>query len=128
MSEMSTQITSVRLARDRLRLFVGPMAFVLLAAAAAASGLLLRGPTGIVLVALGGLAALVAAYLAALVTSYRLLVEPGTLTLKWLGGERRYRLVRGPVTRVAVKGPGASLTRAPTRPMASVSRFLDSAS
>jgi hypothetical protein len=108
MSEMSTQITSVRLARDRLRLFVGPMAFVLLAAAAAASGLLLRGPTGIVLVALGGLAALVAAYLAALVTSYRLLVEPGTLTLKWLGGERRYRLVRGPVTRVAVKGPGAA--------------------
>jgi hypothetical protein len=108
MSEMSTQITSVRLARDRLRLFVGPMAFVLLAAAAVAGGLVLRGPTGIVLVALGGLAALVAAYLAALVTSYRLLVEPGTLTLKWLGGERRYRLVRGPVTRVAVKGPGAA--------------------
>jgi hypothetical protein len=108
MSEMSTQITSVRLARDRLRLFVGPMAFVLLSAAAVAGGLLLRGPTGIVLVALGGLAALVAAYLAALVTSYRLLVEPGTLTLKWLGGERRYRLVRGPVTRVAVRGPGAA--------------------
>lgn len=108
MSEMSTQITFVRLARDRLRLFVGPMAFVLLSAAAVAGGLLLRGPTGIVLVALGGLAALVAAYLAALVTSYRLLVEPGTLTLKWLGGERRYRLVRGSVTRVAVKGPGAA--------------------
>ena len=108
MSEMSTQITSVRLARDRLRLFVGPMAFVLLSAAAVAVGLLLRGPTGIVLVALGGLAALVAAYLAALVTSYRLLVEPGTLTLKWLGGERRYRLVRGSVTRVAVRGPGAA--------------------
>jgi hypothetical protein len=108
MSEMSTHITSVRLARDRLRLFVGPIAFVLLSAAAVAGGLLLRGPTGIVLVALGGLAALVAAYLAALVTSYRLLVEPGTLTLKWLGGERRYRLVRGAVTRVAVRGPGAA--------------------
>jgi hypothetical protein len=108
MSEMSTQITSVRLARDRLRLFVGPIAFVLLSAAAVAGGLLLRGPTGIVLVALGGLAALVAAYLAALVTSYRLLVEPGTLILKWLGGERRYRLVRGSVTRVAVRGPGAA--------------------
>ena len=108
MSEMSTQITSVRLARDRLRLFVGPMAFVLLSAAAVAGGFLLRGPAGIVLVALGGLAALVAAYLAALVTSYRLHVEPGTLTLKWLGGERRYRLVRGSVTRVAVRGPGAA--------------------
>ena len=108
MSEMSTQISSVRLARDRLRLLVGPMAFVVVSAAAVAGGLLLRGPAGIVLMALGGLAALVAAYLVALVTSYRLLVEPGALTLKWLGGERRYRLVRGSVTRVAVKGPGAA--------------------
>jgi hypothetical protein len=108
MSEMSTQITSVRLARDRLRLFVGPIAFVAISAGTVAGGLVLRGPAGIVLVALGALAALVAAYLAALVTSYRLLVEPGTLTLKWLGGERRYRLVRGSVTRVAVRGPGAA--------------------
>lgn len=111
MSEMSTQITSVRLARDRARLFVGPIAFVLLSTAAVGGGLLLRGPAGIVLVGIGALAALAAAYLAALVTSYRLLVEPGTLRLKWLGGERRYRLVRGPVTRVAVRGEGAARLR-----------------
>jgi hypothetical protein len=51
---------------------------------------------------------LVAAYLMALVSSYRLLVEPGVLKLQWLGGERRYRLVRGPVTRVAVSGESAA--------------------
>jgi len=112
MSELTTQITSVRLARDRARLFVAPVLFVLIAVAAVAGGLLLGGPGGISLLAIGGLAALVAAYLVALVSSYRLLVEPGVLRLQWLGGERRYRLVRGPVTRVAVRGENA----APLRP------------
>lgn len=108
MSELTTQITSVRLARDRARLFAAPVAFALIAALAVAGGLLLRGPGGISLVAIGGLAALVSAYLVALVASYRLLVEPGVLLLRWLGGERRYRLVRGAVTRVAVRGENAA--------------------
>ena len=108
MTEITTQITAVRLARDRVRLFVAPAAFVLLAAGAVAGGLLARGPAGILLIALGGLAALVAAYLAALVSSYRLLVEPGQLKLHWLGGERRYRLIRGQVTRVVVSGRGGA--------------------
>jgi hypothetical protein len=108
MSEMSTQITSVRLARDRARLFAAPVICVLIAAGAVFGGLLLGGPAGISLIGIGGLAALVAAYLVALVSSYRLLVEPGVLKLQWLGGERRYRLVRGPVTRVAVAGENAA--------------------
>ncbi|MEP7041371.1 MAG: hypothetical protein ABI864_07320 [Chloroflexota bacterium] len=108
MSELTTQITSVRLARDRVRLFVAPVVFLLIATAAVFGGLLVRGPGGISLIAVGGLAALVAAYLVALVSSYRLLVEPGVLRLVWLGGERRFRLVRGPVTRVAVRGENAA--------------------
>jgi hypothetical protein len=108
MSELTTPITSVRLARDRVRLFLAPVSFALIAAAAVATGLLLRGPGGISLIAVGGLAALVSTYLVALVSSYRLLVEPGVLVLKWLGGERRYRLVRGAVTRVAVRGENAA--------------------
>ena len=111
MSELTTQITAVRLARDRARLFAAPVLFVLIAAAAVAGGLLLGGPGGISLLAVGALAALVAAYLVALVSSYRLLVEPGVLRLQWLGGERRYRLVRGPVTRVAVRGENAASLR-----------------
>ena len=108
MSELTTQITSVRLARDRARLFAAPILFVAIAAAAVAGGLLIRGPGGISLIAVGALAAVAAAYLVALVSSYRLLVEPGVLKLQWLGGERRYRLVRGSVTRVAVSGDNAA--------------------
>lgn len=108
MSELTTQITSVRLARDRVRLFVAPVGFALVAAAAVAGGLLVRGPGGVSLIAIGGLAAVAAAYLVALVSSYRLLVEPGALRLQWLGGDRRYRLVRGAVTRVAVSGDNAA--------------------
>jgi hypothetical protein len=108
MSEPTTQITSVRLARDRARLFVAPVVFILFATAAVVGGFLLRGPGGISLIAVGALAALVAAYLVALVSSYRLMVEPGVLRLAWLGGERRYRLVRGAVTRVAVRGENAA--------------------
>jgi hypothetical protein len=111
MSELTTQITSVRLARDRARLFVAPILFVLLAAVAAGGGLLLGGPAGILLVAIAVLAALAAAYLVALVSSYRLLVEPGTLRLTWLGGERSYRLVQGKVTRVGISGDNAGALR-----------------
>ena len=108
MAELTTQITSVRLARDRARLFVAPVVFILVAVATVGWGLLLGGPGGFSLIAVGGLAILVAAYLVALVSSYRLLVEPGELRLVWLGGERRYRLVRGAVTRVAVRGENAA--------------------
>ena len=108
MSELSPQITSVRLARDRVRLFAAPVGFAVVAVATVVGGLLVRGPGGISLIAIGGLAAVAAAYLVALVSSYRLLVEPGALRLQWLGGERRYRLVRGAVTRVAVSGENAA--------------------
>ncbi|MBA3689369.1 MAG: hypothetical protein H0W81_11170 [Chloroflexi bacterium] len=111
MSELTTYITSVRLARDRVRLFAAPILFVLIAAAAVAGGLLVGGPGGISLVAVGALAALVAAYVVALVSSYRLLVEPGVLRLQWLGGERRYRLVQGKVTRVGISGENAGALR-----------------
>jgi hypothetical protein len=109
MAELTTQIASVRLARDRLRLYGVPVALLLLAGGAAAGGLLLRGPAGIALAAAGGVAALAGLYLVALVSSYRLLVEPGGLRLRWFGGEHRYRLMRGQVTRVAVAGQGAAV-------------------
>lgn len=109
MAELTTQISLVRLARDRVRLFGVPVVLLLLAAGAAAGGLLLGGPAGISLAALGAVAALAGIYLVALVSSYRLLVEPGGLRLRWLGGEHRYRLVRGQVTRVAVAGQGTAV-------------------
>jgi hypothetical protein len=109
MAELTTQISGVRLARDRVRLYRVPVALLLLAAGAAVGGVLLRGPAGISLAALGAVAALAGIYLVALVSSYRLLVEPGGLRLRWLGGEHRYRLVRGQVTRVVVPGGGTAV-------------------
>ncbi|MDP9467253.1 MAG: hypothetical protein M3P32_00715, partial [Chloroflexota bacterium] len=109
MAEPTTQIAFIRLARDRGRLFGAPVALLLVAAGAAAGGLLLGGPAGISLAALGAVAALAGFYLVALVSSYRLLVEPGGLRLRWLGGEHHYRLMRGQVTRVVVAGQGTSV-------------------
>lgn len=106
MTELTTQISFVRLARERVRLYGVPVVLLVLAGGAAAGGVLLGGPAGISLLALGAVAALAGVYLVALVSSYRLMVEPGGLRLRWLGGERRYRLVRGQVTRVAVEGGG----------------------
>ena len=107
MAEPATEITSVKLARDRLRLFVTPAAFLLLAVSATIEGIFAGGPARISLFGLAGLAALAGIYLGSLVSSYRLRVEPGGLTLRWLGGARRYRLVRGSISRVTVEGRGA---------------------
>ena len=107
MAEPATEITSVKLARDRLRLFLTPAAFLLLATSATLAGLSASGPGRISLFGLAALAALAAIYLASLVSSYRLGVEPGAVTLRWLGGERHYRLVRGSISRVTVAGRGA---------------------
>ena len=109
MTELTTQISFVRLARDRVRLYGVPVVLLVLAGGAAAGGVLLGGPAGISLLALGAVAALAGVYLLALVSSYRLMVEPGGLRLRWLGGEHRYRLVRGQVTRVAVEGGGTAV-------------------
>src|SRR3990172_5625695 len=108
MAEPATSNPGIRLARGRGRLVAAPAAFLLVGAGAAAGGILLGGPAGIALLATGGLSVLVAAYLLVLASSYRLQVEPGGLVLRWFGGARQYRLVRGPVTRVAVSGPGAA--------------------
>ena len=91
MAESTTKISSVRLARDRLRLFGVPGLLLLVAAGAGVGAVVLRGPAGIALAAAGGLAALVAIWLVMLVSSYRLLVEPGGLRLRWFGGQRAYR-------------------------------------
>ncbi len=111
MTQLAKPITSVRLARDRRRLYAAPVVLLLVAAGAAAGAFLLRGPAGISLAAIGAIAGLLGLYLMALVSSYRLLVEPGVVHLRWLGGERRYRLARGPVTRVAVAGEGSAVLR-----------------
>jgi hypothetical protein len=106
-----TAIGSVRLARAPARLLAGPVAIGLVGAIVAAIGFLLGGPLGVSVLTAGAIVLVVAIYLAALVLSIRLRVEAGSLVLRWLGGNRRYGLVRGSVTRVTVRGTGSAPLR-----------------
>jgi hypothetical protein len=106
-----TAIGSVRLARAPARLLAGPVAVGLVGGIVSVIGFLVGGPLGVSLLTAGVIVLVVAIYLAALVLSIRLEVEAGSLLLRWLGGKRRYGLVRGSVTRVAVRGSGAARLR-----------------
>src|SRR5438445_3506902 len=106
-----TAIGSVRLARAHARLLAGPAAIGLVGGIAGLIGFLLGGPLGVSVLTAGGIVLVVAVYLAALVISIRLQVEAGSLLLRWLGGSRRYGLVRGSVTRVTVRGTGSAPLR-----------------
>ena len=61
--------------------------------------------------AAGLVVAALSLYLAVMLLSVRLDVEVATLRLRWMGGERRYTLVRGAVTRVPLHGPEAARLR-----------------
>ena len=107
MPEEPAVIAQVRLARSTWRLLLPPaiLAAVGLLLIAAASQL--AGSAGIAVLVAGGVAILVAILGAASLLSVRLEVDLAVLRLHWLGGERRYVLLRGPVTRIAVGGPSA---------------------
>src|SRR5438093_1604214 len=101
-------IGTVHLARSPLRLLVVPLVVVLVGGIATAVGLLVGGPIGISVLAGGAIVLVLAVYLTAVVLSMRVEVEAGALVLRWLGGSRRYALVRGAVTRVTVRGSAAA--------------------
>jgi hypothetical protein len=101
-------IGTVRLARAPLRLLVMPLAIGLVGGTVTAAGVLTGGAIGISALSGGVILLVLAAYLAAMVLSIRLEVEAGSLVLRWLGGSRRYALVRGSVTRVTVLGSTAA--------------------
>ncbi len=105
-------IARVPLARSSRRLLAAPAIAMLLGTAAVVAGLALGGWSGIVL-ALAGLATgILAAWLGLTLVSIRLDVEVSAIRLHWMGGERRFTLVRGPVTRVELAGPSAVTLRA----------------
>jgi hypothetical protein len=111
MTAPTVPIAPIPLARSGQRLLVVP-AVLLVAGAAAAGAGLVRGDTwGLALIAAGGLVALLSVALGLILLSVRLDVEVATLRVRRLGGERRYTLVRGPVTRVPLRGPDAARLR-----------------
>jgi hypothetical protein len=104
-------IAHVRLARSTWRLLLAPAILAALGLLAIASGKVLGGGVAIATLVAGALAILVAVVGAASLLSVRLEVDLAVLRLHWLGGERRYILLRGPVTRIALRGPSASALR-----------------
>ncbi len=111
MTQQPTNIGVVRLARDSRRLLVLPVLAIFVGFAGAAASRLVTGPVSIALAVAGLLVAVVGGYLGAWLLSFRLEIEVGALRVRWLGGERRYQLVRGTLTRVVTRGPGAAALR-----------------
>jgi hypothetical protein len=111
MSEHTIAIAPIPLARANGRMLAVPLVLLLAGATAVAGGVFTGGLVGIGLVAAGLVVAVLSLYLAAMLVTIRLDVEVATLHLRWLGGERRYILVRGPVTRVALQGEEAARLR-----------------
>jgi hypothetical protein len=111
MPEEPAVIAQVRLARSTWRLLLAPAILAALGLLATAVGRMLAGGVGIAALAAGALSILLALLGGASLLSVRLEVDLAVLRLHWLGGERRYVLLRGPVTRIAVRGPSASALR-----------------
>lgn len=107
-------IARIRLARSLPRLLAWPAIVIATGAMAAGSWLLGSfgsGAGGLVFAVLGGALIVVGVVSAALLLSIRLDVHEAAVRLSWLGGERGYQLVRGPVTRVRLRGEGSSRLR-----------------
>lgn len=108
-------IARIRLARSLPRLLALPLATLVIGAAIAALAATALPPPG-TWIGLGaaGVLAIVAVLQAAWVLSIRLEVEESAVGVSWLGGGRIYPLSPGPVTRVRLRGAGASRLRART--------------
>ena len=111
MAGKTVPIAPIPLARSTGRLLAVPLIVLLAGAVAVAAGVVLGDLRGIGLVAAGLVAVAMSLALAVKLLTVRLDVEVATLRVRWLGGERRYTLVRGPVTRVALRGPEAARLR-----------------
>ena len=111
MTEHVVAIAPIQLSRSTGRILAVPALLLLAGVVAVAGGATVGGLVGIGLVAGGLVVVALGIYVAAMLLTVRLDVEVATLRLRWLWGERRYTLVRGPVTRVALAGDEAARVR-----------------
>ena len=110
-AEATQPIARIRLARSPLRLIALPLVLVATGATAAAGALRADGLASIGLAVGGSLLMLVAIAVGVILLSIRLDVDDAGVRLHWLGGQRRYGLARGAVTRVTLRGRNASSLR-----------------
>jgi hypothetical protein len=104
-------LAPIPLARAPVRLLFGPLVLLAAGSVAAVAGVLVGGMAGVGLVAAGVVVDALAVYLTMVLFSLRLDVEVAMLRLSWIGGERRYVLSRGAVTRVPLRGSEAASLR-----------------
>lgn len=110
--EAVVAIARIPLARSAPRMLAAPAALLVAGVLAAGAGWAVSGLGGIGLMVAGGVLAVLALYLAAVVLSVRLEVEVSTLRVRRLGTDQRFQLVRGAVTRVPLSGEGAARLQA----------------
>lgn len=109
MAARDESIAQVRLARSLPRLLAIPIVVVSVAVALAAIGLLLvGGAPGLALVGAGALLALVGVVLAVIPLSVRVHVEESVVRVRWLFGRQVHLLTAGSLTRIHLRGEGAS--------------------
>jgi hypothetical protein len=111
MTGVTVPIAPIPLARSTRRLFLAPAILFVSGTVAATAGALRGDLAGIGLVAAGLLVVAMGVALWLIVWSVQLFVEVATLRVQWIGGERRYTLVRGPVTRVPLRGRDSARLR-----------------
>ena len=112
MRDETVSIARVPLARAPRRLLLAPALAALVGAAAFGLGRLLGGWGGLGLGVAGIVTIALAGWLVITLLSIGLEVEVAAIRIHWIGGEQRHLLARGPVTRVALQGPGAVRLRA----------------
>jgi len=107
-------IARIALARSLPRLMAWPVLVAGTGSLAAATWLLGSfgaGAGGVVIAGLGAALVLIGLVVAVVLLSVRLDIEEAAVRLSWLGGERIYPLIQGPVTRVRLRGENASRLR-----------------
>jgi hypothetical protein len=106
-------IARIRLARSWSRLLAVPAILVVAGVAIAVAAILLVDePLRYLVAAVAVIPALAGAYLAIRAATMQVDVDEAAMRVHWLGGDRGYALVPGPVTRVRLRGEQASTLRA----------------
>ncbi len=109
MAARDESIGEVRLARSLPRVLALPIFVIAAGAGVAAGGVLLVGGTpGLAMAGAGALLGIVGLVLAAMPLSVRVHVEESVVRVRWLFGRQVHLLTAGSLTRIHLRGAGAS--------------------
>lgn len=109
MASRDESIGEVRLARSLPRVLALPILFIAAGAGVAAGGVLLIGGTaGLAMVGAGAVLVVVGIVLGAMPLSVRVHVEESVVRVRWLFGRQVHLLTAGSLTRIHLRGEGAS--------------------